>query len=235
MDYHFAQRFFIGYSDVDRNNNLRLSRLLDLLQNTATIHSKSLGYGTFEMMELGLGWLALAWKIKILKYPKADTYIEVRTWSKSGRGLHAYRDYEIVDEDGNTMILVASSWVLYDLKAQKPIKSLPEMKYGVIDRDALEEPISRTLSEDVDDGNKAEIIIGKRDIDTNGHVNNAKYMEYFMEVTPDNFEAKDIEIHYKRQTMFGEKIIALFDGSTCVMKNEDGEVKVVIMNILIYL
>ena len=132
MDYHFAQRYFIGYSDVDKNNNLRLSRLLDLLQNTATIHSKSLGFGTAEMMQLGLGWLALAWKIKIIEYPKADTYVEVRTWSKASKGLHAYRDYEIVDDSGKTLVLVSSSWVLYDLKEKKPIKlSLNMLLRGV--------------------------------------------------------------------------------------------------------
>lgn len=227
MDYHFTQKYFIGYSDVDRNNNLRLSRLVDLLQNTATIHSKSLGFGTSEMMELGLGWLALAWKIKILKFPKADTYVEVRTWSKASRGLHSYRDYEIVDEDGNILILASSSWVLYDLKAKKPIKALPEMKYGVIERDALDEQISKNLSEELGEYNTAEIAVGKRDIDTNGHVNNAKYIEYMMEVLPEDSCIKEIEVHYKKQTMYGEKLTLMYDGKTCVIKGEDGETKVV--------
>ncbi len=227
MDFHFVQKFFIGYSDVDKNNRIRLSKILDLLQNTATIHSKSLGFGTSEMMALGLGWLALAWKIKIIKYPEADSYVEVRTWSKASKGLHAYRDYEIVDGDGNVMMLASSSWVLFDLKQQRPIKSLPEMNYGVIDRDALEEPISRALSEEVNDGECAEIIVGKRDIDTNGHVNNARYGEFMMEVLPDDLLIHDIEIHYKKQTMLGEKLVVLFDGNTCLIKGENGETKVV--------
>ena len=228
LQYHFSQKFFIGYSDVDRNNNLRLSRLIDLLQNVATMHSKSIGYGTSEMMELGLGWLALAWKVEIIEYPKADTFVEVRTWSKAPKGLHTFRDYEIFDEAGNLMIKAASSWVLYDLNNKKLLKTLPEMKYGVIDRDALDEPISKHLAEDIEDGISAEVVIGKRDIDTNGHVNNAKYLEYLMEVLPEDFLVREMEIHYKKQTMFGEKLIVLSDGKTCIMKNEDGEVKVVV-------
>ena len=106
MDYHYAHEYLVGYSDVDKNNKMKLSRIVDLLQNIATWHSKTIGYGTAEMKELKLGWLVLAWRIKILKYPEADEYIEIRTWSKKPKGLHAYRDFEIIsyiDEYGKSI------------------------------------------------------------------------------------------------------------------------------------
>lgn len=228
MDYHYSHPYLMGYSDVDKDNRMKLSRMIDLLQDVATWHSKGIGYGTEEMMELKLGWLLLAWKIKILSYPKADTKIEIRTWSRGMKGLHACRDYEILDEAGNTCVLATSTWVLFDLAAQRIIRPPEEMmkKYGAIERKALEEDISK-IKEEAIDGTKTEIVIGKRDIDTNGHTNNARYMEFMMEVLPEDFVIHELEIHYKKQTRYGEKLYLTFDGETCTMKTEDGETHVI--------
>ncbi len=229
MEYHYAYKYLVGYSDVNKNNEMKLSRIIDMLQNIATWHSKTVGYGTKEMMQLKLAWLALAWKIKILKYPEADELIEIRTWSKSPKGLHAYRDFEILNEDGETLVLATSSWVLYSLENKRPIRLLPEIMngYGTIDRNALNEEISKMKDEKIN-GDSFEIKIEKRDIDTNNHVNNAKYVEFLGEVLPDDLKIKDIEIQYKKQTMLGEKLLLTFDGEKCTMQNENGEINVII-------
>lgn len=228
MDYHFSQKFFIGYSDIDRNNKIKLSKVVDLLQNTATSHSKTVGYGTEEMMQRKQGWLVLAWKVKIIKYPTADMYVEVRTWSKKNKGLHAYRDFEIVDENGNALILAMSSWVLYDLETKRPSRDLTEMleKYGAIDRDALDDGFTKLGigNEQSNIVEQAEIIVGKRDIDTNGHTNNAKYLDFMMEAFPDDLEIGEIELEYKKQAMYGEKLAVEFDGEFCTIKNENSEI-----------
>lgn len=228
MEYHFSQKFFIGYSDVDRNNRIKLSKLVDLLQNTATGHSKTVGYGTEEMMKRKQGWLVLAWKIKVIKYPVADMYVEVRTWSKKPKGLHAYRDFEIVDESGNVMVLAMSSWVLYDLESKRPTRTSAEMleKYGEIDRNSLEEGFTKIVIDDEGtlSNEQAEIVVGKRDIDTNGHTNNAKYLDFMMEVFPDDLKIEEIELEYKKQVMYAEKLLVTFDGKFCTIKNENDEI-----------
>ena len=45
MDYHYKQNFLIGYGEVDEHNKMRMSSLLNFLQDVATMHSKTLGYG----------------------------------------------------------------------------------------------------------------------------------------------------------------------------------------------
>lgn len=230
MDYHYAYKYFVGYSDIDKTNKIKLSRVIDLLQNVATWHSESIGYGTSRLMELKFGWLLLAWKIKIFKYPKVDEKIEIRTWSKKPKGLHVYRDFEIIDENGEVLILAKSSWVLYDLANRKPIKMFEDMAscYGVIERDAFEEEISKVKIENVS-GKTLEIKPMKRDIDTNNHVNNARYIDFFEEILSEDIKIKEIEVQYKNQTMFGEKLKINFDGKACTIQNEDGELKVEII------
>lgn len=227
--YHYAHKYLVGYSDVDQNNKMKISRIIDMLQNIATWHSKSIGYGTSEMMDLKQGWLVLAWKIKILRYPVADENIEIRTWSKGFKGLHAFRNFEILNDAGETLLLATSNWILYDLVEKKPLRLPAEMmdKYGVIERNALDEGISRVRDEDVS-GECYEITTTKKDIDTNHHVNNAKYVEFFEEILPEDISINEIEIHYKKQTVLGEKLYLFFDGKTCVMKDGNGDIHTII-------
>lgn len=225
--YHYAQKYFIGYSDVDKNNKCKLSRIVDMLQNVATMHSKQVGYGTKEMMNAKMGWLLLIWKIRILHYPEADEYVDVRTWSKKLKGLHALRGFEVYDKDGNLLIIAESSWTLFDLENQKPLKISEKMidAYGELPREVFDTP-TRKIQDTLDDENASvyEFKIEKRDIDTNNHTNNAKYLEFMMEVIPDNKVINEIEINYKKQTVYGEKLKLYYSDTLGIIKDEDNEI-----------
>lgn len=229
MEYHYAHKYLVGYSDINKDNKMKLSRIIDMFQNIATWHSKMIGYGASEMIKLNMGWLVLGWKIKILKYPVADELIEIRTWSKSPKGLHAYRDFEIVDENGDTLILAESSWILYDLLNKKPIRLPEEMmsKYGSIDRNALESGISKIREEKIS-GSTLNIVPMKRDIDTNNHINNAKYIEFFEEILPADVKINEIEIQYRRQAMLENVLTLTLNANTCIIENENGEITTII-------
>ena len=100
-------------------------------------------------------------------------------------------------------------------------------KYGSIDRNALDSEISNVKDKKIDE-ETLEITVTKRDIDTNHHVNNAKYLEFFEEILPDNILPKEIEVHYRHQTILGEKLLLTFNGTECTMQNENGEINVTI-------
>ena len=225
MDYQYSKKFFIGYSDVDRNDKCKLVKIVDLLQNTATMHSKSVGYGTKEMMELRQAWLMLGWKVKILKYPEADMDVEVRTWSREFKGVEAKRGHEVYSEDGELLIIADSSWALFDLEKQKLIRAPEEMKnaYGFIEKDPFEGEKTERLRDNNIIENEISVSVGKRDIDTNNHMNNSKYMEYIVEVLPDNLEIKEFECAYRKQTNYGEIIKISYGEGMCRIKNSKDE------------
>ena len=225
MEYQYAKKFFIGYSDVDKNNKCKLSKIVDLLQNTATMHSKAVGYGTKEMMERKEAWLMLGWKVRIIKYPEADMDVEVRTWSRGVKGIEAKRGYEILSEDGEILIIADSTWALFDLENQKLIRASEEMKnaYGAIERNPFEnEKIERLRDNEIVE-NEISMAVGKRDIDTNNHMNNSRYMEYIVEVLPDSFVVTEFESAYKKQVGYGENIKISYGESMCRIKNANNE------------
>lgn len=225
MDYQYAKKFFIGYSDVDKNDKCKLSKIVDLLQNTATMHSKSVGYGTKTMMELKQAWLMLGWKVKILKYPEADMDVEVRTWSRGIKSVEAKRGYEIFSEEGELLIVADSTWALFDLEAQKLIRAPEEMKeaYGTIERESFENEKTERLKDNNIVENKISLFVGKRDIDTNNHMNNSKYLEYITEVIPENLEVKSFECIYRKQVCCGEQINISYGEGICRITNSNNE------------
>lgn len=226
MDYQYSKKFFIGYSDVDKNDKCKLYKIVDLLQNTATMHSKSVGYGTKSMMELKQAWLMLGWKVKILKYPEADMDVEVRTWSRGIKGVEAKRGYEIFSEDGELLIVADSSWALFDLEAQKLIRAPEEMKnaYGAIEKDPFNYEKSERIRDNGIIDDEVTMVVGKRDIDTNNHMNNSKYMEYIMEVLPDNMNVSEFECVYRKQVTLGERISISYGDDMCRIKNSNDEI-----------
>lgn len=225
MDYQYSKKFFIGYSDVDKNDKCKLCKIVDLLQNTATMHSKTVGYGTKSMMELKQAWLMLGWKVKILKYPEADMDVEVRTWSRGIKGVEAKRGYEIFSEEGELLIVADSSWALFDLENQKLIRAPEEMinAYGAIDRNPFGEVKTERLRDNDIVDNEISMKVGKRDIDTNNHMNNSKYMEYIVEVLPDNIKVTEFESVYKKQVAYGEEIKISYGDNMCRIKNSKDE------------
>ncbi len=225
MDYQCSKKFYVGYSDVDSNDKCRISKILDLCQNIATIHSESLGYGTKGMMDLGWAWLVTGMKIRILKYPVADKEVECRTWSRGLKGVTARRDYEIYNDSGERIIIGDSLWALFNLKEQKLMRVPEEMQnaYSKLDKDVFDgEELVKIKDNEVIEIEK-EFEIGKRDIDTNQHLNNARYFDLISEVLPDNYEIKQFECFYKKQIKYKEKVKVSFGENFARIKNEAEE------------
>lgn len=212
MDYHYKQIFLVGYGEVDEHNYLKISSLLNFLQDIATMHSKTLGYGTSECMEMGIGWLLMSWHLKMYTYPKGDTNIEIRTWSRGIKRIHAGRAYEFYDEDGKLLGEADSVWALANVRERKLIRPSQEMVevYKAIERMPFEnEKVKIQEPQTID--NQIKLKVQRRDIDTNMHCNNTKYIEYALEAIPEevylNKHIEEMEIVYAKQLVYNDEII----------------------------
>jgi medium-chain acyl-[acyl-carrier-protein] hydrolase len=220
----------VGYGEMDLNGRCKISAILNYLQEVATLHSKKYGYGTEEMQRLKMGWLLLSWKIKIYKYPLAEQEVEVRTWCRGNKGLHAMRGYEVYNNKSELIIVADSNWVLYDLEKQKPLKILPDMEkaYGTIDRKPFEnETIKIEVPSIVD--SSLEYRVMRHDIDTNRHINNVRYVDLLLDNIPEEeYTEKTIdtlEIMYKKQAFYNDNLTI-----TCTKILENEYVNTIINN-----
>lgn len=134
-------------------------------------------------------WIVYSWDIKIKDPIKAGDKLEITTFAIDMKKFYAYRNF-IIKRNGQTIALAYCSFLLFDLSKMRPIK-IPEI---LIESYEKEEAvyIEKRQKYAKDFENKEKIYIRKNDIDLNGHVNNAAYMDLIREIS----DIKDQDIGY---------------------------------------
>lgn len=230
----FIRDFRVGLSMLGKNTNISNKGFLSILQDVAEMHSASIGCGVTDIYNTNYSWALLNWKVKIITRPKYGDTITIRTWSRYSTKLFSYRDFEILNSDGEIIAIATSKWVLIDMRIGKIAKLEkefidkyePEDKsvFNIVELDRLSEPESYSSTVNFE--------IRKSDIDINNHVNNLFYMDMALEGFPgdtNEFNSCDeFEVYYKHQIRVDDKVTLHYsneNGEHCIaIKSNDGEV-----------
>ena len=201
--------YTVGNRDVGATKKATIKAMMKYLENIACVHSDMVGYGINTIEETGVVWILLDWKFKIIERPKYGQNIKVRTWSRKMEKCSAYRDFQILDENGNVLAIATTKWVLLDASTRK-IQRIPEeftAKYqSEPERNVFGEEIEK-LQETENEEYSVQVKTRRTDLDINNHVNNLNYLDLAYEILPDevyNAELKNVRITYKHQTEPGE-------------------------------
>lgn len=214
----------IRYSEVDRNGKLTIPALLNYLQDCCTFQSEDLGIGLPFLKEKKLGWFVTSWWIHINALPEMGDEVIVKTWPYAFKGFLGYRNFTMENSCGDVLIEVNSMWILMNLEKGKPARMPEEMKSAY----SLSEPLKRewgarkrSLCADLKE--RYRFTVQGMFIDTNGHMNNEKYVAAAQECLPEEFRPEDIYVEYKKSAMAGDEVI-------CCSAPIDGGVQVVLMD-----
>ncbi len=192
----------VRYSEVDKKRRVNMAQIVNYFQDCSTFQSEDLGIGLEYLNNVKKAWLLSSWQIIVDRYPGFGENIIVGTWAYGIKGLRAYRNFVLMDESGKTVAKANSIWFLLDITKNRPTKITEEdvKKYGIekkVDMDYAKGKI-KVLGEMV---TEEPFQIMKIMIDTNGHVNNEKYIEMAMEYLPENFEVYQMRAEYKKEGM----------------------------------
>lgn len=209
----FTYEYKTRYTDVGSDNKLTLKALVATLQQAAISHSEQAGYGVNHIDTTHLAWLLLDWKVQVISYPHSNEILTVKTWPRVFDKLYSYRDFEVFDENNNLVAIASSKWFAIDTQNKKIRKLTPEIA------DAYGEPVSKRVFENafeeklkVPEDLKLNFNyeIQRRDIDTNGHVNNLNYIDFALEALDEdiynNTVFHNLEVIYKKEIKLHEKI-----------------------------
>ncbi len=154
-------------------------------------------------------WVINQWDVDIIKRPRKNDEIIVDTISSGARKFYAYRNFTIYDEEGNIYVKAKSRWLLLDKKTKAPVR-VPEELINIYGIDKTLDHIKKDFKykKDLEYSVEYDFTVGRSDIDTNKHVNNAKYLNWIIETTPINREIKRIKLIYKKELMYRDKIIS---------------------------
>lgn len=199
----FEYRTYIRYQDINENNELSDTGILNILSEAAGVHSKLTGYSLNDIKKTGYSWMLLYWKIKTIKRPCWNEELIVKTWARKFEKVSSWRDFEVYDKDNNLIIIGTTEWVLIDAKKQRIAKITEEIKnaYGLLQKSVFNEEIVDKLQVEENAKKIYEYTAKRRDIDVNHHVNNVSYLEFVYDVFPNSLsiDFENIEIYYKKQ------------------------------------
>jgi acyl-ACP thioesterase len=177
---YFPFRKEIEYFEVDGAFRLKPGVLFRLMQESAIRHSRQVGYDTRHLNETGFAWILARYGVEIRRPPEYGEEVEFVTWSRGVDGFRAYRDFR-VQAGGATIAAATSLWVYLDL-ATKRVRRIPEavvQRYTAETEQALPwAPETWSFPTRLPTAGCQPLSTRAGDIDTNGHVNNAVYVEY---------------------------------------------------------
>ena len=224
----FNYDYTVKYFDIGKNNKLSLKSLVAIMQEAA-------GYGLNDIPKTHFSWLLLNWKVKMFSHPPVNEVLHIQTWPRKLDKIYCYRDFEVYDNAKNLVAIASSKWVAINLDTKKIIKvnpSIIESYGGNVNKSVFENPFEDKFIAPEDLKLNFEYKIQRRDIDTNGHVNNSYYIDFALETLDEEIYSKNefnnLEIVYKKEIKYLEKINCYysFENNTHIItiKNEDNSI-----------
>lgn len=230
--YTFDSR--IRYSETDETGALSLLGVINYLQDCSTFQSEDIGLGVEYLEEKKRAWLLSSWRIVIDRYPVLGERIKIGTWATSSKGIYGYRDFVIMDQDGNYLVRAESIWFFCDTEKMVPVRVMPEDVAAYGNEEALDlgkAPRKILIPEEYEEG--IPVTIAAHHLDTNHHVNNAQYVDIAREAVPCTKMVKGIRADYKKAAVLGEILVPRVtktgeDEWTVVLADEVCEVRAVV-------
>ncbi len=211
MEATYSEKFTVCTWDVDYKNRLTMAAVFNYFQEVAGEHATRLGVGKDLLQQKNLAWVLSRMSVVLFRRPSWREKIVVETWPRGTNKLFAVRDYAITDEMGAPVAQARSGWLLIDVEKMRPLRpqvvteGLPTNQ----EKPALEDGLP-TLG----DGKALELVETRRalysDIDYNGHVNNARYVQWIQDIFSldlwQDVERLRFDINYISEVKPGERI-----------------------------
>ncbi|MGQ0600972.1 MAG: thioesterase family protein [Anaerolineales bacterium] len=178
--------FAVRHYELDGYGHVNNTVYLRYLQEAAIQASTAAGYGPERYVALNRAWHVHDTEIEYLRALKYGDTVNVRTWVADFSSVRSRRMYELFRAGNDELVARAySDWVFLDTTTGRPAPILPELRLAffpdgearaVLKRDRFPEPpppppgafVMRRRAE-------------WRDMDVEGHVNNATYLAYIGE------------------------------------------------------
>lgn len=223
--YSFNSR--VRYSEVNKDGRLKLVSLLDYFQDCSTFHSEDAGMGTEYLAGQGLAWVLNFWQIDVMRYPQLCEQITIETCPYAFKGCLGFRNFDMLDEQGNRIAVANTLWTLLNLQSMRPAKPTEEMlqAYSISSKLPMEY-LSRKIPVEGEGERQDEVLVRKHHLDTNYHMNNGQYVAVASDLLPENFEVNRLMVSYHKSAVLGDILYPVIYGKgteevTVVLETEE--------------
>ena len=217
-------QFKVRSYECGPDGHATLPTICNLLQEAASLHAASLGFGKGDFAAAGenISWVLTRMVVKMDRYPVWEEEVTVETFPRGGRKIVAWRDFEVKDAKGETLGVASSEWMIIDLATRK-IHAIPEKVFAANDPANVPvlglEPFAKFRFPEIADSEVRDVrtfTAMKSQIDLNGHVNNVHYINWMLEPCESRCPA-EMEVVFRSETFAGDEVrveTAAADGYT---------------------
>ena len=178
MESIWKENFEIKSYNVDFQQNVKPSVLMQFFQEVASNHAAELGAGYEALISRELFWALSRLCVEIVRMPRWGESIQIETWPCGTEGLFFRRDFMVYDKDQQVIIRAVSAWLLVaapTLRPQRPAILGIELPSNNGRKSLTYFPERIT----VETGHIAFTRkVAYNEIDQNLHVNNTRYLDW---------------------------------------------------------
>lgn len=214
----YTEKHTIPCYDTDAAWRLKPSSFMNLAQEAAGRHAVYLGFGYDDLIASGTAWILSRVHVEFTDTPKWREDILLTTWHKGLNRLFFLRDFILTDNAGNEKVKATTSWLVLNLNTRRLVRDPKLMEDGTVcSENVIEIPADKVqMPKDVEAEFVMKHLVAYSDIDTNGHTNNAMYMQWAMDTveyeTASVRPVKEFTINFNHETKAGD-IVELYRAS----------------------
>jgi medium-chain acyl-[acyl-carrier-protein] hydrolase len=227
--HEYLHRYPVHYYDCDSRLRMTVIALLRYFEDLALLQSEDYGVGIAYYEKENVAWLLSRWDIRLHGVLRHRSEAHVLTQPMGMRRFLANRRYVVHDAEGALVAEAESQWVYLDTARKRPARIPEEIfrRYGVEgDLESLPTPQAPATVERVDE--EREFSVRMSDIDSNGHVNNIRYVEWALEALPADIvrdgTLRRLLVHYRKEVRYGTDVAARSmitrESGTAVVRHE---------------
>ncbi|MGI6590691.1 MAG: acyl-[acyl-carrier-protein] thioesterase [Eggerthellaceae bacterium] len=233
-DRSFLEETTIPFALNDRNGHIKPAELSRLFMDLAGDDFGERSLSHRYMKERGHYFILTRSAVHIYRDVPDTARVMLRTWPYKIRSLQVYRGYEMRGAEGD-MIAAGSGIFLVIGPEGTPIRmnDFPFVKWeDVVCEDAPAVEPKRRIRTREETVCLRTVRATFNDLDSNGHVNNARYVAYAQDSLPEpqqNGWITDMEISYDQETKIGQELQVRCNArsltSDAVVADDDGWVR----------
>ncbi len=209
MEPIYRTQFTISIHDCDCFGRLKPSSLVAMMQQVSSNQCLQLNLGWEDLAKKNMFWAIIRQKVLIEQLPTLGQTVTIETWPGKTSRVAYPRSTIGYDAQGKELFRAISLWVLMDMDSRAMI--LPDESgisvSGYVRGDELTLPRSLALRHLSGHAHRQ---VMYSHLDMNGHMNNAKYLDWMEDLLPSFFHKehpiKGFTINYFSEAREGEDI-----------------------------
>ncbi|MHC5077240.1 MAG: acyl-[acyl-carrier-protein] thioesterase [Planctomycetota bacterium] len=236
------EEFRIKTYDCHPNGKIKISSLMQYLQEIAANHAEQLGFGFDALNQFSGYWVLSNIRMEIEKLPSWNDQLIIQTWPSGHNRLLATREFIGKNEEDYETFKASSEWMILDKESSKP-RNLTRLHLSLPEdgRKVLPHKMKR-LQPKSNYNLKERKCVPYSSIDLNGHVNNSEYVKWAIDVLKKDYtfdsDMKTIQATYLSEIFESEEIevyIREISGTefNFLIKKSEHDIDVFLMEVLL--